>query len=215
MPRAAVLLTIVLSGLAFVLLAVAVGAGGTQGFDERVLLALRDVADRGVPAGPPWLAEVGRDLSALGSEVALTLLLLSVAGYLLLSGGGRAVPPLFVAALGGFALSEGLKTLIARPRPVVVPHLSWTWSSSFPSGHAMLSTTVYLTLAVFLSGTVREPRLRILFVALAAGLALLVGCSRVFLGVHYPTDVIGGFLAGLGWSLLVAHLFRRRLGLVA
>jgi undecaprenyl-diphosphatase len=207
MRRSTTLLVIAVVMVAFALLAGVVAGGRTQRFDDRVLVALRD------SAGPPWLREAVRDLSALGSEVVLTLLVLSVTGFLLLSGRGRGVPPLLVAAAGGFALSEGLKAVIARPRPEVVPHLSWTWSTSFPSGHAMLSTVVWLSLALLLAGLTREPRRKALLVALAGCLAVLVGVSRVYLGVHYPTDVMGGWAAGTVWALSVHLAFRRRAAL--
>ncbi len=118
------LLILVLGGLGFFLIASAVRAGETQSLDEHVLLALRNPADPADPLGPPWMKEVGRDLTAIGGIAFLVLTTVSVAGFLLLCRKYHALGLLLVAVGGGLALSTLLKGAIDRPRPTVVPHLS-------------------------------------------------------------------------------------------
>jgi undecaprenyl-diphosphatase len=118
-----------------------------------------------------------------------------------------------VSIVGGLLLSSGLKAMVSRPRPDVVPHLSIVYTSSFPSGHSMLSAVVYLTLGSLLAATTQQTVLRIYVLAVAVLLSVIVGVSRVYLGVHYPTDVLAGWVAGLGWALLcwlVARWMQRR-----
>lgn len=135
----------------FIALAYGVGAGSTQHLDEELLLALRNPENREEPLGPPWLADVGRDLTAFGGVAALCLVTVAVAGYLLICRKYRALLLLLAATLGGLLLSMLLKDLFDRPRPTVVPHLSYVSTSSFPSGHSMLSAVVYLTLGSLLA----------------------------------------------------------------
>ena len=107
-----------------------------------------------------------------------------------------------VSALGGLAASTFLKSLFERPRPSLVPHLDIVYTSSFPSGHSMLSATVYLTLGVLLGRFVQQRVLKAYFLIVALLLTSLVGASRVYLGVHYPTDVLAGWAVGLTWALV-------------
>jgi undecaprenyl-diphosphatase len=105
-----------------------------------------------------------------------------------------------VATFGGLILSSLLKGLFERPRPQLVPHLSHVYTTSFPSGHSMLSAVVYLTLGTLLARLVQHRYLKIYFLVLALLLTFLVGLSRVYMGVHYPTDVLAGWTAGLAWA---------------
>lgn len=176
--------------------------GSTQDFDRRVVLAMRQPDNPAEPVGPKWLHEMGRDATALGGVGALFLYTAIVVGYLWLDRKRRMVVFVLIAIVGGLVLSSGLKALVSRPRPDVVPHLSIVYSSSFPSGHSMLSAVVYLTLGSLLAATTHRTVLRIYVLAVAVLLSVIVGVSRVYLGVHYPTDVLAGWIAGLGWSLL-------------
>jgi undecaprenyl-diphosphatase len=212
----AVLLTVlaIVAGVwAFIGVAEAVGAGSSQHLDESLLRALRDPADLEQPVGPRWLAEAGRDLTALGGLAALSLFTAAVAGYLLICRKYRALALLLAATGGGLLLSTVLKEFFHRPRPQVVPHLSYVSSASFPSGHSMLAAVVYLTLGSLLARLVEGRALKVYFVCVALLLTFLVGVSRVYMGVHYPTDVLAGWSAGLVWALvcgLVARWLQQR-----
>jgi undecaprenyl-diphosphatase len=194
----------------FIALANVVRAGEFQPLEERILRALRSPDDPRLPRGPAWLEGVARDISALGGTTVLTLVTVTAVSYLILQ--GRRRPALFVgvSVIGGTALSSGLKAFFERARPDAWLHLTPVHSPSFPSGHSMLSSVVYLTLGVMLSRLVsrRSPKLFCIFVALT--LSFLVGLSRIFLGVHYPTDVLSGWTAGIAWSLVCAMVFARR-----
>lgn len=198
-------------------LAAADAATGPGETDARILRAMREPDDLHDPIGPRWLEEAARDVTALGGHAVLTLLVGSVVGYLAIARRHHAAVFVLVATLGGALLSTALKGLYSRPRPDVVPHLAYVTSSSFPSGHAMLSAIVYLTLGALLARLVERWGAKLYFVAVAAVLTLLVGASRVYLGVHYPTDVVAGWSAGSAWAILcwltARHLQRR--GLVA
>jgi undecaprenyl-diphosphatase len=207
------LLAIVLAVWAFAALAYKVVAGDTLSFDESCLRALRRADDPAKPIGPDWLAEVGRDVTALGGVTFLTLLTSFVAGFLKLRKMSGAMWLVILAALGGLLTSTLLKSLIERPRPSLVPHLDAVYTSSFPSGHSMLSATIYLTLGTLLGRFVQERTLKAYFLIVALLLTFLVGVSRVFLGVHYPTDVLAGWAVGLTWALvcwLVARSLQHR-----
>ena len=176
----------------------------TQDFDERVLLALRQPDNVAVPRGPRWLARAASDLTALGGAPVLALVTLAVCGFLALVRHWRSLALVLGATLGGTALNGALKSLFARPRPTVVPHLTEVLAESFPSGHAMLSAIVYLTLGALLAQLTEHRRLKLYVLGCALLLSFVIGLTRVYLGVHYPTDVLGGWVAGLAWALLVA-----------
>ena len=181
--------------------------------DREVVRALRDPHDPARPLGPHWLPETARDATALGGVPVLMFITCAVAGFLALSGKGRSLWLVLGATLGGLVVSLVLKEGFARPRPDVVPHLTETLTASFPSGHSMLSAVVYLTLALQVSALLPRRRLKAYVIVIALLLTLLIGLSRVYLGVHYPTDVLAGWSAGLAWALgsaLVARALRRR-----
>ncbi len=197
-----------LSTSGFVLLSGELGEQDTQRMDERVLVSLRRADRPDVPVGPGWLAEAARDVTALGSMSVLALVVLAVVGFLVLVRRWRTLALVLGSTLGGTAVNSVLKGLFGRPRPTVVPHLTGVLSESFPSGHAMLSAIVYLTLGALLAQLVTRRWLQAYLMSVAAVFTLLIGVTRVYLGVHYPTDVLGGWLAGLGWALLSALVAR-------
>jgi undecaprenyl-diphosphatase len=190
--------------------------GQTQGFDKQILMALRDPANPSHPIGPPWLLGAALDITALGSAAVLGLTVAAVGGFLLLQGMWRTAIFVTLASFGGWFINGALKQLFQRPRPDVVPHLREVMTMSFPSGHAMTSAVVYLTLGA-LTMRIAERRLTKLYcMAVATVAPVLVGASRVYLGVHYPTDVIAGWLIGFSWALLcwiVERSLERRAGL--
>jgi undecaprenyl-diphosphatase len=200
----------------FIAVAYGVRAGSTRRLDDAILLSLRKRDDPSAPLGPPWLEEVGRDLTALGGVAGLCLLTGAVAGYLLLCRKYGALALLLAATLGGLLLSTLLKDLFDRPRPEVVSHLSPAYTTSFPSGHSMLAAVVYLTLGALLARLAERRRLKVYFVGVALLLTFLVGASRVYMGVHYPTDVLAGWSAGVAWALLcgLAARWLQRRGMV-
>ena len=108
-----------------------------------------------------------------------------------------------VAVVGGMLLSTGLKLGFERPRPDLVPHGARVYTASFPSGHAMLSAVTYLTLGALLARVQERRRVKAFFIGLAVVLTLLVGVSRVYLGVHWPSDVLAGWCVGAAWAVLV------------
>jgi len=187
---------------AFAELADEVLEGETHVADTWVLRVLRVPDDPATPRGPGWLAEAMRDLTALGSISVLSLVIAAVAGYCLLAGDRAAMWTMLLSGIGGVALTFVLKDLLGRTRPAVVPHLAEVSTASFPSGHSMVSAAVYLTLGVLLAQWVDSRRLKPYFIGVAVIVTLLVGISRVYLGVHYPTDVLAGWTAGAVWAII-------------
>jgi undecaprenyl-diphosphatase len=190
-----------------------VTSGDTKQFDDRVIAALRNPLDERLPLGPVWFVEAVRDVSALGSAAVVVLMLLATAGYLALK---RQYGPLVVAVLAastGGAFSELMKHHFSRPRPPLGSALTTPLSSSFPSGHSLLSAIVYLLLGAMLARSEARWSAKLYFVGVAMTLVFLIGASRVLLGVHYPSDVLAGWTAGLGWASgwwLISRWLERR-----
>ncbi len=198
---------------AFIEIADEVVEGEMQSIDEKLLLSLRSSGDRDDPAGPPWVEEMARDVTALGSVTLLALLTASVAGFLSLTGKRWTARLVIVAVVSGFATSSALKAAFDRPRPDIVGHEMYVSTSSFPSGHALLSAATYLTLGALLMRVQPRRRVKAYLLVVSALLTLSVGVSRVYLGVHWPTDVLAGWAAGATWALLwwlLARYLQRR-----
>jgi undecaprenyl-diphosphatase len=199
---------------AFVALASEMIEGDLHAFDEGVLMALRTSGDPSNPIGGQQLETAMRDLTALGGVTVLTLLTLVVLGFLVLKRQGAAAVLLSVAIVGGQGLSHLMKAGFSRPRPDLVPHGVEVATASFPSGHSMMAAVTYLTLAVMLARTANQPRVRAFYILVATLLTMLVGISRVYLGVHWPSDVLAGWMLGAAWALgvwlLARELTRRR-----
>ncbi|MDZ5458772.1 phosphatase PAP2 family protein [Azohydromonas lata] len=201
-PRVLAALLAAAAGLwAFIALSEEVGEGELHTLDRAILLAMRNPADPSDPLGPRWFEEFMRDLTGLGGHGVLGLVLLAVCSYLLLAGLRRTAASVLASSLSGMLLSWLLKGLFDRPRPDLVPHGAYVLSPSFPSGHAMLSALVYLTLAALVARQLPHRRLRLHVVCVAVVLTLLVGISRVYLGVHWPSDVLAGWAVGAAWAL--------------
>ncbi len=176
--------------------------GETGRIDRALLLALRTGEGRADPAGPGWVEEIGRDFTAFGGTGVLTFVALAVIGYLLLAGRRRTALFTAIAVAGGLLISTLLKLGFDRPRPDLVPHESIVYTASFPSGHSMMAAVTYLTLAAILMRVHRSRLLKAYLLIVATVLVLLVGVSRVYLGVHWPTDVVAGWSAGAAWAAL-------------
>jgi undecaprenyl-diphosphatase len=222
-PRDRNELALLVGAIAFLLLVVCIGKlasevfeGETQRFDKDILVALRDPSDPSRPIGPRWLLSGALDITALGSATVLGLTVLAVGGFLFLQGMWRTALFVTAASVGGWFINSALKQLFQRPRPDVVPHLREVMTMSFPSGHALQSAVVYLTLGALSMRIAERPLTKFYCMAVAMLATALVGASRVYLGVHYPTDVIAGWLIGLTWALLcwlIERSLERRAGL--
>ena len=175
--------------------------GDTHAFDEGILLALRNPADTADPIGPFWLEIMMRDFTSLGSHAVLLLIGVLAFGYLLLARKRLSAGLLLVSFAGAMALNSLLKQGFDRPRPELVAHLAEVHTASFPSGHAMLSAACYLTLGALLAGVAQGRRLKTYLMGTAILLTLLVGGSRIYLGVHWPTDVLAGWCLGAAWAM--------------
>lgn len=202
--------------LAFLGIAGAVADGDATAFDDTLLRLLRAPDDPADPLGPPWLEVAVRDVTVLGGNTVLTLAGLLVIGFLLTTRAFGAAAFVAVSLAGGSLLGVVLKDLYARPRPDLVAPVVAVATWSFPSGHAMQSAVVWLTLGALLSQAVPGYAARLYVLGAACALTLAVGASRIYLGVHWPTDVLAGWCVGSAWAMgcwLVAVLMRRRAGL--
>lgn len=194
---------------AFIELADEVLEGTVDGIDRWLLLALRDPADPREPLGPGWFHEMARDFTALGSTAVLGLVTAAAAGFLLLDRKRHAALAVLAAVLGGQLISTLLKMGFDRPRPDLVPHGALVYTASFPSGHSMMAAVTYLTLGALLASVHASWRVKLYFLGIAVAITLLVGVSRVYLGVHWPSDVAGGWTVGAAWAALCWLAMRR------
>jgi len=187
---------------AFIEIAEDVVEGDTGSFDAAILLAFHGGNAQLNPIGPPWLEETMRDLTALGSSSILLIIIATTIGFLALTRKWHAAWMVLWSIVSGIVLSLLMKLGFDRPRPDLVPHATAVYTQSFPSGHAMLSAIVYLTLGALLARTQAEVRVKIYLLCVAMLLTVTVGISRVYLGVHWPSDVLAGWAGGAGWALL-------------
>jgi undecaprenyl-diphosphatase len=207
------LLVVFAAGWSFFEIAGEVLEGDTQVLDRRVVLSMREASDLSDPLGTRWLEEFGRDVTALGGMGVLGFFALATVGYLFLDRKPHAALFVLVAVFGGMLLSTVLKEVIDRPRPDLVPHGQHVYTKSFPSGHSMLSAVTYLTLGALLARLQKRRSLKLYALALAIFLSLAIGVSRVYLGVHWPTDVLAGWSAGAAWAVLcwvIARVLQQR-----
>jgi undecaprenyl-diphosphatase len=192
--------TSMLGAAAFTVFALIVPRALTDDFDAAVLRTLRRLDDPTMPLGGRWVGDVARDITSLGGTVVLVLVVGLVAAYLAVDRRFRDAVAVAVASVGGVLLGVALKLIFERERPSVVPHLVVVHSASFPSGHSMLSAVIYPTLGALLARFAKRRATQVLPIAAAVGITILVGLSRLILGVHYPTDVLAGWSAGAAWA---------------
>lgn len=179
-----------------------VGEGETEALDRALILAFRNPADLADPMGPRWFEEAMRDVTALGGFTVLTITTI-VAGLLLLFHDRRRQALIFVATvLLAQVSSEVLKAFYDRDRPSLVTHGSHVYSQSFPSGHSTLAAATFFTLAAILASLEARKRTKAVILTLAILFVVGVGISRVYLGVHWPSDVLGGWALGASWAFL-------------
>ncbi len=185
----------------FLALSDEVGEGDTATFDRALILALRQTVDPNRLRGPAWLQESARDITALGGFTVLGLVTLAALAVLIVYRRRRQAIVFAVAAVGAQVLAEAIKNVIGRPRPAFVHQYDLIASSSFPSGHSMMAPAIYFTLAAIVAAGELRPGARILLMAGSGLLVVAIGVSRVYLGVHWPTDVIAGWTLGSAVAL--------------
>jgi undecaprenyl-diphosphatase len=185
----------------FALLADEVVEGGTKAFDQKLLLAFRHSDTREL-LGPPAVQEAARDITALGGFAVLTLITVIAAGFLALDGKRHMAFFVLGSVVGGQVIGTILKDLFQRPRPDLVPVSAYFSGASFPSGHTMMSAVTYLTLGALLARSQERKRVKAYLLLVAIFLTFAVGVTRVYLGVHWPTDVLAGWTAGAVWALI-------------
>jgi undecaprenyl-diphosphatase len=182
--------------------------GATKRLDEYVLRILRHKDNPALPRGPRWLPQVSQDVTSLGSGTNLTLASGIAVGFLCLQRRFRAAGFLIVSLGSGLMLSHLLKNFFLRERPTVVPHLTHFDPGSFPSGHSMGAALVYLTLGGIISRQTRRLLSKAYFLSVALVLTVSVGISRLYLGVHFPSDVLAGWAIGSLWSTMCTQTAR-------
>jgi undecaprenyl-diphosphatase len=198
----ALLVTIAGAGWMFIELADELEDGELHNVDLELIHLLRDPVDPTNPLGPRWLEEWMRDITALGSVPVLALLTLVVVVTLWMEKRRRAVAWLVAAILGAVAINPLFKWLFARDRPDILDPELLPSSFSFPSGHAFMSAAIYLTIGALLTMVIERRATRMAVIAMAVLITLLVGFSRVYLAVHFPSDVLAGWTLGCAWASL-------------
>ncbi|MHB2264058.1 phosphatase PAP2 family protein [Aliihoeflea sp. PC F10.4] len=184
-------------------------AGALEGVDAAILTALR-TDDPGVAIGPGWFEQAVVQFTALGGYTVMGVMAFVMAGGLAIAGQGRLAPVLPVAFVSAIGIENLLKIAFARPRPDIVGHLIETHTMSFPSGHAMVGAVVWLTLGALVAHVSPRVALRRYAIAVAVAMTFLIGASRLYLGVHWPSDVLAGWSLGIAWTALVLLVFRLR-----
>jgi undecaprenyl-diphosphatase len=191
--------------LAFLGIADEVLEGETEAFDNAILLLFRDPGNVDQVIGPAWVHEMVRDITALGSFSLLGLVTVGVCAYLVMVRLRSAALLLVISVIGGTLLSTFLKMGYNRPRPDLTA-MSQQFTASFPSGHAMLSAVTFLTIGAVLARLAPSRRLKIFAIASAVFLTLMVGFSRLYMGVHYPSDILAGWCLGAAWAMLCSAI---------
>ena len=191
-----------------------IGEGEGFAFEPAIMLAMRVAGHPDQPVGPAWLPSMIRDITALGSTVVLTLWVAMAASFLWLRGLKQSMLLLLMATIGGSVMVTLIKALVGRARPDVIGRLMVETSNSFPSGHAALSAIVYLSIAALFWPLMRRSRERVWLLAAMMLLVGAIGVSRVYLGVHWPSDVLAGWIFGSLWALawwrIELRVIRRR-----
>lgn len=185
----------------FLTIAGEVAEGETAALDRRLLLAFRMPGDPSDPIGPRWFEESMRDITALGGFTVLTIVTIAATLLLIFHRRGREALIFATTVVLAYASSELLKAFYDRDRPMIVAHGSIVYSQSFPSGHSTAAAATFLTLATVVASVEPRRRTKALVYGLAISGVLAVGVSRVYLGVHWPTDVLAGWALGSSWAL--------------
>lgn len=169
--------------------------------DTAIMLFLRSPSNGMDPIGPGWIEDAARDVTALGSVSVLSIVTIFTISFLIFLRKRRTALGVFIATVGGTAIGQLAKMLFERPRPDFLPAAEFH-TASFPSGHAMMAAVTYLTLAALVARILPGFLLKGHVMISAIVTTILVGISRVYLGVHWPSDVLGGWALGAAWALL-------------
>jgi undecaprenyl-diphosphatase len=189
-------------GIVFAIILSELLEGDTVAVDRAILQLFRAPGNPSEPLGPYWLQVMARDVTSLGGLAILTLVTIASLGYLALTRQWIFAVMVMLSVLGGTAISSAVKILIQRPRPDFSPEVVHLHDYSFPSGHSFLSAVTYLTLGILLARVQSRLTTKIYLLSVAMGVTILVGLSRLYLGVHWPTDVLAGWCAGAAWAIL-------------
>lgn len=204
------ILAAALFGVAVFVVTAALASGNEPtAIDRWMLLTLRESGDPSNPVGPEWLSVFATEVTTLAGTPVLTLFAVILSGWFIALKDWRSLQLFLASLLGEVVLVNLMKDFFARPRPDFVPHLVEATSGSFPSGHSASAAAVYLTIAALIAIHVKRRAVRRYVYAAAVLVILIIGVSRIYLGVHYPTDVIGGFAFGAAWAALVLFAARR------
>ncbi len=191
---------IVTAGWLFIIIASNVKDGSTQNFDQGIIELFREPGTKSKAVGSEELTNTMRDITALGGGPVIFIITLSVTGFLILRKDYHSVFLVLFAVIGGALIDLWFKHLFGRTRPLLEYQLVQEHTLSFPSGHSMMSAVIYLSLAVLVSRILVRRIMRLYVIIVAILLSFIIGISRIYLGVHYPTDVIGGWSLGLAWA---------------
>lgn len=199
---------------AFLAVADEVREGGTLALDRQILLAFRTPGHPEDPIGPRVFEEAMRDVTALGGFTVLTLLTVLSVAALLFYGKRRQALVLGATILLAELSADLTKMLVGRDRPELVPHGSYVYSHSFPSGHSTISAAAWFTLAAVIASIEPKRRAKAFVFTVAALVVVAIGLSRIYLGVHWPSDVLAGWTLGAAWALAarvaLSGVFRAR-----
>lgn len=194
--------------LGFSIMVWLVANGRTGALDRLGLLSARTGAELTL-AGPPLVREIVRDVTALGGVFLRNLFAIGAAVALLFLRLRREAVLFAMTVIAGWLVNSGLKALVGRERPLIVPHLMEAGGESFPSGHSFNAAVVYIAMALAFAALSRRQSVRLTLVGAAMLISAMVAWSRVMLGVHFPSDVIAGWLGGAGWAFIAAALLYR------
>jgi undecaprenyl-diphosphatase len=192
-------LVLMAAGAIFLAITVAVLMGETQAADEWMILALRSHGDLGTAIGPAWLTEAVITITTLGNNLTLVASVLLGVAWFHFRGDRNALRMILLVGIGGLLIMLVLKLSVGRPRPDVAPWLATADPWSFPSGHAMMTMAIFVALAVLVGRGIQHRRIRNILILAAIALSIAAGLTRVFLGVHYPSDVLAGWVLGIAW----------------
>lgn len=195
--------------LASLALTLAMHLGYLTGFDDAILRFPRQIEDFSILRGGAKFAQAVSDITALGGLTVLFSLTVVVCLFFIFRGDRALAVILASSVLTGWMLSASIKILVARGRPEIVPHLIPVHDASFPSGHALVSAVTYLTLGTLIAAVQERRCVKIYVMTVAISLTGLIGLSRIVLGVHFPSDVIAGWLIGAAWSMICLAVAER------